>query len=336
MNPNTRATTDGSELNSTRDPEIAEPLLKIQKEEPIEQTISDISEQQEQQHQQQQQQQPQMLDKATDFITPDCVKNDPEEDLKMPYIVNAFHIEKAEVNHMSSDMQAADEVSHEQKVSVGSGRVLDYTQLSRSEGSAGESPRPQICSTKETKKKRFQQKTMLEWPRMMPCKPLPVVPDDHQSFLQRLTEAYKDFPDDKKPLITKMGLTTNVKRVDCGFGKVPKGSPLSHHCPVPSSQEYVPNDDAPPRPQLPLPHHHVEPFFNFPKLGTPELEHLQIIKTSWEEAHSLELSTRECGELVEELRKRRLTNHFSEVCRLKSGQSNVEHLLLKVLSSAGS
>lgn len=141
-------------------------------------------------------------------------------------------------------------------------------------------------------------------------------PADCQSFLARLTEAYKDFSDDEKPLITKMGLTADVELVDCPFGKAPKGSPLSCHFPVPSRKDYIIIDDAPPRPLLPLSYHKLEPMLILPTLSPKEQEHVYGLQLTWEEAHNLEHSTHERKELVEELQKLRLTSRFRELCKL--------------------
>lgn len=165
---------------------------------------------------------------------------------------------------------------------------------------------------------------------MIPYKSFVAAPFETQSFLKKLTEAFKDFPSDQKPLITKMGLTTDVELVDCAFGKVPKGCPLSYQCPVPSSQDYMPNKDAPPRPSLPLSYHSLEPKSSFPVLGVKEQEHMDVMQITWDEADSLELSTRERKELVEDLRKLRLTNRFREICKLGSGPSHAGHLVSKI------
>lgn len=155
-------------------------------------------------------------------------------------------------------------------------------------------------------------------------------PSDCQAFLARLTEAFKDFPDDKKPLITKMGLTKKVEFVDCAFGKVPKGSPVSYQCPLPSRQDFKTYDDAPPPPLLPLASYRLEPLVAFPALSSQEREHVQVMQISWEEAHSLEHSTRSNKEGARDLKNLRLTSHYREICKLKQGRSNAEHLIYKI------
>lgn len=164
----------------------------------------------------------------------------------------------------------------------------------------------------------------------MPYQAFIPTPSDCQSFLARLTEAFKDFPDDKKPLITKMGLTEKVELVDCAFGKVPKGSPLSYQCPVPSRQDFKTYDDAPPRPLLPLASHKLEPLAASPTLSAQEREHVEVMQITWEAAHSLEHSTRSNKEGAQELQNLRLTSRYREICKLKPGKSNAEHLIYKI------
>lgn len=165
---------------------------------------------------------------------------------------------------------------------------------------------------------------------MMPYKSFTAAPTDCQSFLAGLTEAYKDIPDDKKPLITKMGLTEDVELMDCAFGKVPKGCPLSYQCPVPSNRDYRTNDDAPPQPLLPLTCHRLKQMLSLPTLSAKEQEHINVMEITWEAAHSLEYTTREHRESVDDLRKLRLTSRFRDIFKLKPGQSHAEHLIFKI------
>lgn len=155
-------------------------------------------------------------------------------------------------------------------------------------------------------------------------------PTDCRSFLTRLTEAFKNFPDDKKPLITKMGLTEDVELVDCAFGKVPKGCSLSYQCPVPSERDYRIHIDEPPRPLLPQADHRLKPMLVVPTLSAKEQEHMDVMQITWEAAHLLEQSTRGHKEEEEKLRTRRLTSRFKEVCKLKPGRTNAQHLLFKI------
>ncbi|XP_059185377.1 uncharacterized protein LOC131968486 isoform X2 [Centropristis striata] len=320
---NTGATADASaeQLSARVDLERAEPLPKKPKEEQIDYDICCETEQQ------------QVQVEAETFISPDCVKNDPEEeeDTSMPCISDSFHIKVVEVNPNSSGTLTADE--EEDCSASDSDAVSDCSQSSRSDESMSESAEAQTHDAKSihpSKPKLILQKTMLELPRMVPHQSFLPDPNEFQSFLARLTEAFKDFPDDKKPLITKMGLTKNVDLVDCAFGKVPKGSPLSYQCPVPSQRDFKKNDDAPPRPLLPLAHHKLEPMTGIPTLSTEELEHMNVMAISWEAAQSLEETSRESKESVEELRNLRLTGHFKEICKLKPGRSNAEHLIFKI------
>lgn len=156
------------------------------------------------------------------------------------------------------------------------------------------------------------------------------VTSESKSFLERLNKAFKDVPEDRKPLITKMGLPGNVEMVECAFGKVPKGSPLSYQCPVPSSRDYRIKDDAPPRPLLPLSQHKLEPVSSLPTLSAKEQDHVKVMQITWEEAHNLERSTRDSKSNVEDLRKLRLTTRFREICKLKPGKSSAEHLIGKI------
>ncbi|KAM7401855.1 hypothetical protein PAMP_017132 [Pampus punctatissimus] len=209
----------------------------------------------------------------------------------------------------------------------------DCPQISISEEGTKKDPGPKEkkkLSKKKKKPKRSLQKTMLEFSRTKPYKSVIAAPTDCQLFLARLTEAYKDFSDDKKPLITRMGLTEDVKLVDCVIGEVPKGCPLSYQRPVPSSQDYKTYDNAPPRPLLPLTHHTLEQMSAIPTLSNKEREHLNVMSITWEAAHSLEHATRDHKESIEDLRKLRLTSRFRDICKLKSGHSHAEHLLFKI------
>ncbi|XP_074485815.1 uncharacterized protein LOC141764447 isoform X1 [Sebastes fasciatus] len=167
VHPYTGATTDVKELITTV--EISEPVSKKPKEEQIEYDISLDSEQQQQGLGEadnfitpdcvkndpkeedvswDSQQQQQGLGVANNFITPDCVKNDPEEDdVKMPCITNSFHIKMAEFNPNSSGTLTADEDDD----CLESDSDADSRQLSRSEESSSESQDPQKHDTKSKK-----------------------------------------------------------------------------------------------------------------------------------------------------------------------------------------
>ncbi|XP_033990794.1 uncharacterized protein LOC117486462 isoform X1 [Trematomus bernacchii] len=309
------------ELRSRLEQEILEPLPKKPKEEPIEYDISEVSEQQ------------QGLGEVDNCTSTDCVKYETEEDdISMPCITDPFHIKVIEFRPDSSGTL---EPRQEENCSPSvSDAITDNPQLHKSEQSTSQSlelQKPDKLSTKNVTKQKFTlQKTMLELQRMMPQKPVVPSPVECHSFLERLTEAFKDCPEDKKPLITKMGLTKNVELVDSAFGQVPKGSPLSYVCPEPSSRDYKSYDDAPPRPLLPLANYSLDPIPALPILGAKEQEHMDVMHMTWEEARNLEQFTRGRKEEVEELRNLRLTSRFREICNLKGGRSNAEHLVFKI------
>ncbi|KAK2862352.1 hypothetical protein Q5P01_001885 [Channa striata] len=308
------------EVNTWVTKEISEPLPKKPKEEPIECDISWESEQE--------------AVGAGNLTIQNWVKTDPDEDgndVKMHCINELFHIQVVEGSPNFSNTHSTEEENHEHEDNsfLDSDTATDSLTLCRSEKSRTESQESQKPNTSMKKKsKPCLQKTKLELPRMMLEKSVIDLPD--YKTLARLTEAFKDLPDDKKPLISKMDLTPDVELVDCAFGKVPKGCPMSYQCPVPSSKDYVTHDDAPPRPQLPLSDNMLETVLASPLLNPKEQEHANVIQITWEEAHSLEQSTRKDKELVDDLRKLRLTCHFQEICKIKQGQSHAAQLISKL------
>lgn len=153
---------------------------------------------------------------------------------------------------------------------------------------------------------------------------------DQESFLKRLSEAFRDFPDDQKPLITTIGLELDNEWTECAFGQVPKGSPLSYQFPLPSSKDYTPCDGVPTQPLLPLSCHELEPVSVFPTLSAQEQAFLKAMNVTWEEAHNLEQDTRGSREAAEKLLKMRLTSRFKDICNLKPGRSHADHLLYKI------
>ncbi|XP_040888918.1 uncharacterized protein LOC121178697 isoform X2 [Toxotes jaculatrix] len=322
VNEYTKTTTDvreqPSEPNTEVDVAMSEPLPKKPKEEQIEWDISCGSEQLEEQG------------GADNTVTTDYVKNDPdEEEINLSCITDLYRIQVVDYNPTPSATFSAEEVNDEREdsCSLDSDTVTDCPQ-SRSEESASEEPQKHKKMSKKSKK--CLQKTMVELPRMVPYKSAIAAPTDCQSFLARLTEAFKDVPDDKKPLITKMGLTADVELVDCTFGKVPKGCPLSYQCPVPLSKDYNTHEDAPPRPLLPLSYHKLKPMSALPTLSAKEQEHVSAMQVTWEAAYSLELSTRGCKKSAEQQRKLRLTSHVRDICKLKPGRGYAEHLICKI------
>ncbi|XP_070815333.1 uncharacterized protein [Chaetodon trifascialis] len=320
----TAAPTDVSEspdLNTQMDQQISEPVPKTPKEEQIEYDISWGPEEQ------------QELEDADNYVTPDSVKSDPEEyDSNMPCITDSYHIKEEDGSQDSSTTLSTYEAHNELEdwSSSNSEAFADLQQLLRRRESTSGSQEPQKENKTSPKKKKLKcslQRTMVELPRMTPYKPFIAAPADCQSFLARLNEAFKD--DDEKPLITKMGLTAEVDLVDCAFGRVPRGCPLSYQFPVPSSQDYTPHVDAPSRPQLPLPYH-TETRSDFCPLSAKEQEQLNVMQITWKEADSLEYSTRGRQDLVLDLQKLRLTSCFRKICKFKPGQSQVEHLIFKI------
>ncbi|XP_029907317.1 uncharacterized protein LOC115359119 isoform X2 [Myripristis murdjan] len=272
---------------------------------------------------------------ALNFDTAVLVKTDTEEDLNSHHTSNPFNIQVVEFkSESSSSTITADEEDAESGSESYEDMEASTDDLPLSGGSHDRCSNCSGCDecgeNSKKKVKRPLQKTMLEFPRMMHHKSFSGKLTDCRPFLSRLSDAFSDIPDDKKPLIAKMGLSENVEMVDCAFGKVPKGCPLSYQCPVPSSRDYSPHWDAPPLPSLPLAAHKLEPVAALPALTAREQEHLNALQTSWDAAYALELSTREVKESVEELRRARLTDRFREICHLKPGTSHVEHLIFKM------
>ncbi|XP_071750617.2 uncharacterized protein LOC139907971 isoform X1 [Centroberyx gerrardi] len=282
-------------------------------------------------------QQPQGFDEADtmNFIIPVCVKSDTEEDLNHTSNPYNLQVVQCKTESSSSTLTAYEMDDANETETFGDFEAkADGPHLSR--GSAEKDWKYSECEEcgkslkKKKKAKRPLQKTMLEFPRTTHYRSLSGKLTDCRPFLSRLSEAFKDIPDDKKPLIAKMNLTANVELVDCAFGKVPKGCPLSYQCPVPSSRDYSPHEDAPPPPSLPLASHRLEPVAALPDLSASEQELVEGLQVSWDAAHDLERSTCGLSESVEELRKSRLTSRFREICHLKSGRSHAQHLLFKI------
>ncbi|KAG7493260.1 hypothetical protein JOB18_004585 [Solea senegalensis] len=309
------------ELNTGVDWEISEPLPKMPKEEQIEYDISFNSEPIQEQG------------GSDSTVTPVWVKNEPEqEDEDMDAEPEMFTVQDLETIRDSSDTASADmSYKHDDSSLSNLGEVSEYSQLPSNEDGGSGSLESQITDSPKEKRilKTGLQKTLLEEPRSMPTTSIVTALPDYNLFLARLTEVYKDFPDDEKPLITTMGLTANVKMVDCAFGKVPVGSPLSYQCPVPSGQDYKPHKDAPHQPSLPLPYNRLDPEYISCTLTLLEQEILKNMRVTWEAANRLAYSTCE-SEFVEELRKLRLTCRFREICKLKPEGGEVEQLISKI------
>ncbi len=71
------------------------------------------------------------------------------------------------------------------------------------------------------------------------------------SVLQ-VAEVYNDLTSTTAPLVTTMGMSSDVWMVDSAFGKVQAGSVLSYQQPAAITRNITPHQDAPPRPPLPL------------------------------------------------------------------------------------
>ncbi|XP_061584620.1 uncharacterized protein LOC133449482 [Cololabis saira] len=293
------------EANTRLNSGVSEPLTQEPKEEMVECSISWRSEEQQ-------------LPEVDNFNIQVCVKSEPEEEEEnMPYITDS---QSAQCNLESPAFSSATLSNDEERSEQG-----DFSPMESEEDSA-------YSPLHESEKLQPSlQKTMLQIPRMrVNDYNVNVAPAHPRQFVARLQETFKDFPDEQKPLITTMGLTADVDWVDSAFGKVPKGSILSYQCPVPSSSDFKPHEDTPPQPQLPVSHHKLEPASIFPHLSAQEQGHINAMSVTWEDAHSLEESTRGCKESVEKLRKLRLTSRFREICTRKAGQSHAEKLLLKL------
>ncbi|XP_008276853.1 uncharacterized protein LOC103354998 [Stegastes partitus] len=324
ITPHSGTTTDviehPPEPDTLLDVEISEPLSKKPKEEQIECEVSWLSKQEQEDFE------------AYNYVTPDCVKN--EEDVSMPCIAASYQVEVVECAFNSSTTISADEGSpkHDYSSPSESEEAADCPQLFKNVEHSSDTEERQKCheASKKSRSEQSKQKTMLELPRMTPCTSLIADPTDCQSVLARLTDTFKDAPVDKKPLMTIAGLTADVELVDCAFGKLPKGCPLSYQCPMPSRQDYKPHNDAPPRPLLPLSSHTLELRSPLPTLSIKEQEALIAMQITWEEASNLEYSTRGCKDSVEELRKLRLTSRFRDICKLRPGRSHAEHLIFKL------
>ncbi|XP_022057138.1 uncharacterized protein LOC110956132 [Acanthochromis polyacanthus] len=326
LTPHTGAATDVREQppepNALLDVEMSEPLIKVLKEETVECEVSWLSEQEQQEW------------NAYNLSAPECVKNDPEEeDVSMPCIADSYQVQVVECPPDSSATLSADEDYNQcDYISPSESAAENCPPLLSNAEHLSETQEHQKCheASKKSRSKQSKQKTMLELPRMMPCKSFIAAPPDCQSFVAKLTEAFKDAPGNEKPLITITGLTADAELVDFAFGKVPKGCTLSYQCPLPSSQDYKPHKDAPSRPLLPLSSPPLKLRSSFPTLSIKEQQHLLALHITWAGACDLENSTRGCKESLEELRKSRLTSRFRDICKLKPGRSHAEHLVYKL------
>ncbi|KAM4741390.1 uncharacterized protein FYW61_002879 [Anableps anableps] len=300
--------------------ETSEPLNKRPKEEMIECEINWNTEQQ------------QWPGQVENFNVSVSVKDDPEEEEDKTTCLTEMPSEVA-LQHQDSSatVSACDNGSEREGWSSPEGNEATHASLQVLKKDSMSVNQQTNRETTSTNKSKFPlQKTMLQMPRMMLHKSFSLSRVDQQSFLDRLSEAFRDFPDDQKPLITTVGLKLDGEWTECAFGQVPKGSPLSYQCPLPSSQDFKPYDDAPSQPLLPLSCHTLEAASVFPTLSAQEQAFVNAMKVTWEEAHSLEQSTRGSREGADKLLKMRLTGRFRDICKLKPGRSHAEHLLYKI------
>ncbi|XP_032405457.1 uncharacterized protein LOC116710486 [Xiphophorus hellerii] len=306
------------EPNTTADLETAEPLNKKPKEETIEYEITWETEQQ---------QWPAEVENAF----PVTIKDDPEDEVEETTCNPEIPRELA-VQHQDSSatISAYDNVSEQEGWSSPTSDEAAHESLQVNEDRMNVNQQINPETTSKNESKFSQQKTILQIPRMMLHKSFTLSRVDQQSFVDRLSEAFSDFPDDQKPLITTVGLKLDGEWTECAFGEVPKGSPISYQCPLPSSQDFKPHYDAPSQPLLPLSHHTLEPETVFPTLSAQEQTFINAMNVTWEEAHSLEESTRGNKEAADQQLKMRLTGRFRDICNLKPGRSHAEHLLYKI------
>ncbi|XP_038154096.1 uncharacterized protein LOC119791831 [Cyprinodon tularosa] len=291
--------------------ETTEPVNKRPKEEDVECEISWEIEQQ------------QWPGEEENFIIPVRVKDDPEEEAGATTCM-------AE-QHESSSTLSADNYTSEQEDGYSSEAddAAAHSSLQVLEDNTEDNW--ENAETTSTNKSKFSlQKTMLQMPRIKLQKSFMLSRADQEAFFERLSESFSDFPDDQKPLITKMGLGKNVEWVECALGEVPKGSPISYQYPLPSSKDFQPCENAPSLPSLPLPFHTLEPM-SLSTTQTPQEEaFLNAMTVTWEEAHGLEMSTRGSKEAADKLLMMRITSRFREICKLKPGKSHADQFLSKI------
>ncbi|XP_054877160.1 uncharacterized protein LOC129352272 [Poeciliopsis prolifica] len=306
-----------SEPNTTTGLETAEPLNKRPKEETTEYEISWETEQQ---------QGPAEVEEAFQVT----VKDDPEDEVEKTCITEMPRELAVEHQDFSARISAYDNLcKQEGSTSPGADEAAHASlQVNEDRTNANQQIHPETTSKNESK--FSQQKTMLQMPRMMLHKSFTLSRADQQSFLDRLSEAFNDFPDDQKPLITTLDLKLDGEWTECAFGEVPKGSPISYQCPLPSSQDFKPHYDAPSQPLLPLSRNTLDPDTVVPTLSAQEQTFVNAMNVTWEEAHNLEESTRGNKEAADQQLKMRLTGRFRDICNLKPGRSHAEHLLFKI------
>uniref|UniRef100_A0A1A8UN91 Si:ch211-166e11.5 n=1 Tax=Nothobranchius furzeri TaxID=105023 RepID=A0A1A8UN91_NOTFU len=334
--PYVKATTSTSEQpeepKSSFEFQLSQPGEKSPKEEPFE---FEIKWNVEQQHQ------PGELHTSN---VASVVKEDPEQKEEKMDMMHAnpvdIHVESCPDNSATSSADEGENEEHSSlsdEASTSSLIIRSTNGASNSKVKNQQNPTTTIwnqlrraAQPKYRKPKPVIQKTLLQMPRMIIDKSLILSKDEQMSFLSRLHESYKDFPEDQKPMIAQMNLTADIEMVQCAFGEVPKGSPLSYQFPVPSAKDFIVHDDAPPQPDLPLFSRILEQASDIPTLSAQEQHNLNNMYVSWEQAHNLERSTRGRKQSAKELEKMRLIGRFKEISQLKPGRSNADKLVFKI------
>ncbi|XP_076836752.1 uncharacterized protein LOC143482301 [Brachyhypopomus gauderio] len=149
----------------------------------------------------------------------------------------------------------------------------------------------------------------------------------------RVDEVYCGLSSDVAPMITTMGISSNVLLVDSAFGKVQEGSVLSYHMPMKRVPKTCPHTDAPSPPQLPHREYRLGPSTCSFICTEHQQLHMMSLETSLETAHKIENSTKEQSSCVEwhKLRQSRVTSSkFREVCHTR-GQSSAENLAKRLV-----
>ncbi|XP_061077381.1 uncharacterized protein LOC133111208 isoform X2 [Conger conger] len=149
--------------------------------------------------------------------------------------------------------------------------------------------------------------------------------------LLQVSEIYKDMA--CAPLITTMGISSEVLLVDSALGKVQAGSPLSYQQPLITSRQITFHPDAPPPPPLPLQHYRLDPSNCMFVCSEKEQLFIASLETTWDMAHKIEAATKDQSMVSEwhQLRRPRLTSsHFREVCHVR-GPTSAEHLADRIL-----
>ncbi len=99
------------------------------------------------------------------------------------------------------------------------------------------------------------------------------------SVLQ-VAEVYKDFTSTAAPLVSTMGMSSDVWMVDSAFCKVQAGSVLSYQQPAATTRNITPHQDAPPRPPLPLDGYNLDPSVCLFVHSKHELLHMKSLASN--------------------------------------------------------